>query len=112
MEDDAAAATITGTNVENSSFGLTICAERNALHQAAARGFRKLRLLAVSCPDAPAAAIADRAPCGACRQVLLEFACERTLVLLDRGDAELSADVLDPHRLLPFGFRLEPGGHR
>lgn len=107
MADDPAGATLTGTNVENSSYGLTVCAERTALHYAASRGFRRLRLLAVSCPEVHAASLRDRSPCGACRQVIREFATDETLILLDRGEDACTADVLDIERLLPFGFRFD-----
>jgi cytidine deaminase len=60
---------VTGTNVENRSFGLTNCAERSALFTAVSRGTRRFRALAVCCP----AARQPVPPCGACRQALSEF---------------------------------------
>ena len=57
-----------GCNVENASFGLTICAERNAIFQSIAEGHRKIEALAVYTPtESPIT------PCGACRQVISEF---------------------------------------
>ena len=60
---------ITGCNVENRSFGLTICAERTAIVKAISSGFRKFSAIAISTPDS----IDPVGPCGACRQVLSEF---------------------------------------
>lgn len=62
-------AVVTGTNVENRSFGLTNCAERSAIFAAISQGRREFVALAVCCP----AATAPVPPCGACRQVLSEF---------------------------------------
>ena len=108
MADDPSRAIITGANVENSSYSLTQCAERTALQTAAARGHRRLRYLAVSCAaTTPGTPLRQRSMCGSCRQVLREFADADTLVLLDRGTPEPTADVFDVERLLPHGFRFE-----
>lgn len=108
MADDPDRRIITGVNVENATYGATICAERNALAQAAALGLRRLEMLAVSCAQALDAPLADRSPCGICRQTIAEFAGDdpATLVLVDGGGADAIGDLLDIDRLLPHGFRL------
>jgi len=57
-----------GANIENASYGLTICAERTAMAQAASQGVRRVRRIVVVTDSEPPAP-----PCGACRQVLWEF---------------------------------------
>ena len=70
------------TNVENASFGLSNCAERNAIFQAVAHGARKLAALAVYTPTAAATT-----PCGACRQVLAEFGADAIIICCSDDDA-------------------------
>jgi cytidine deaminase len=88
-----------GCNVENASYGLTICAERAAVTAAVAAGARAIRGVAVATGTRP-----PGSPCGACRQVLAELADDATPIWLapPRGDAaerRLGA-------LLPEAFRL------
>ncbi len=66
-----------GCNVENASYGMTICAERNAATTMVSAGpdDRKIRLVAIFSPNA-----SPCFPCGACRQVLREFGCEEVVV--------------------------------
>ncbi len=76
----------TGCNVENASYSLTICAERNALFAAVATGVQELRKIAIvgGRTDEEAAAIACT-PCGACLQVLSEFCPPDFPILLTDG---------------------------
>lgn len=68
---------VTGVNVENSSYGLTMCAERTAVGKAIAAGYRQLLAVAVATDNAGS-------PCGACRQVLTEFAGDVPVYLVDK----------------------------
>ena len=86
----------TGCNIENASYGLTICAERTAVFKAVSEGHRRFRRIA----------IASRSenfcrPCGACRQVLYEFSPHMEVICLNRAG---EADHLELCTLLPFGF--------
>lgn len=90
--------TYCGCNFENSSFGLTICAERNAIGSAIADGERKIKAIAIYSPK-----MDKCTPCGACRQVISEFADENTDVILKIGD-ELK--VYKISELLPETFEL------
>jgi cytidine deaminase len=98
----------TGCNVENASFGLTQCAERVAVAKAVSEGVRSFRAIAVVGPDDGAPC----APCGACRQVLLEFGGGWSLVTPDgRGGVR----VVPVSSLLPDAFGpadLRAGGER
>jgi cytidine deaminase len=90
-----------GCNVENSSFGLTMCAERVALHCAVAQGARSFRRLALFTPDA-----GPLSPCGACRQALAEFSERLPIVSAGRGGVEREFDLGD---LLPQAFGWPAG---
>jgi cytidine deaminase len=91
----------TGANLENASYGLTVCAERAAAFAAVLDGFRRFDAVAVACVDAAEGSAPNLLmPCGACRQVLAEFAAPETLVVVDRvGTFRLE-------ELLPLAFRL------
>lgn len=86
----------TGCNVENAAYGSTICAERTALVKAVSEGRREFTALAVVGNGGDYCW-----PCGACRQMLYEFAPELTL-LVGRGDGKYCKTALK--ELLPHGF--------
>ena len=114
MADDPQQRIFTGVNVENSSFGVTNCAERSGLFGAAGSGFRQLRWLAVSTADALDRPLAERSPCGVCRQAIKEFCgsggdVNSALVAIDNGDPDTLCELLDIDRLLPYGFSFAPG---
>jgi len=107
MADDDDQRIFTGTNLENGAYGSSLCAERAAIAAAVSAGFREIAMIAVSCVEVLDEPPSARSPCGACRQVINEFALldgeDRTVVLLDRsGDI----DVIDVPGLLPYGFIL------
>ena len=89
---------VTGCNVENASYGLTVCAERVATFTAAAAGHRTLRAVAVVAPR-----LRGVTPCGACRQVLNEFKPhnEDLIVILE---GEHGPDQVPLAALLPRAF--------
>ena len=88
---------IGGCNVENASYGLTICAERNAIFRAVAKGHREIRALVLYTPTAKPVT-----PCGACRQVLAEFGGDATVVCICDG-GESIATSLKELLAMPFG---------
>jgi len=88
-----------GVNVENASYGLTVCAERVAVGAAIAAGARRIRAVGVT-----AAKLHPISPCGACRQVLLEFADPHAPIASD--DAEGRLVVSTAGALLPGAFTL------
>lgn len=93
-----------GTNVENASYGLSMCAERVALFRAAAEGERSFLKLAIVGGPANREPQGLCPPCGACRQVLFEFAPDLEVLL---GTARGLAKRLTLRELLPEPFRLE-----
>ena len=91
----------TGVNIEISSYGLTLCAERSALAAALSAGAGPITHVAVSCIDTPpTASLNQRTPCGACRQWLADLAPEAT-IYIDGATRDFSVPDL-----LPFAFEL------
>jgi cytidine deaminase len=88
----------TGCNIENASFGATVCAERVAIFAAVAAGQRQIKALAVIA-DTPEPV----APCGLCRQVLQEFGSDCQVIM-----ANLTGEyrVLTITELLPYAFEF------
>ncbi len=91
---------VVGCNVENASYGLTICAERVAICTAIAQGCSSFTAICVSLSGIPV-------PCGACRQFLVEFSPDM-LVLLDDAShtADTPPELIHLSELLPRAFRL------
>ena len=98
--ETADGAVLTGCNIENASYGLTLCAERVAMFKALSEGHRVFtRLAIVVDSDAPAS------PCGACRQILWEFGGNIEIVLANMVQ-ELGRHRLNDLLPLPFDARL------
>lgn len=90
---------VTGCNVENASLGLSCCAERVALFNAVSQGQRQIVALAVYTPTAT-----PTPPCGACRQVLQEFAADAVIISLCQSDQRLESSL---STLLPMAFSVD-----
>ena len=94
--ETAAGEIITGCNVENASYGLTICAERVAIFKALSEGHRQFTRLVV---------VADTAsptpPCGACRQIIWEFCGDAEVIMANTTEVKASLRMKD---LLPLPF--------
>jgi cytidine deaminase len=88
---------ITGANVENVSYGLTICAERTAVVKGISEGIREFLAIAI-CTDNMGS------PCGACRQTLVEFASDIPVLLADSQGNRRETTL---HTLLPERFGPE-----
>jgi cytidine deaminase len=92
---------VTGTNVENVSYGLTICAERAALVRAVSEFGPEIRIEAVAVANLNDAA---SPPCGACRQMLAEFAEPETVVVFPAADG---ITTMPFDQVLPLGFDMK-----
>jgi cytidine deaminase len=91
----------TGVNIEISSYGLTLCAERSALAAALSAGAGPVTHIAVACIDTPPTApLNQRTPCGACRQWLADLAPNAT-IYIDGAARDFSVPDL-----LPYAFEL------
>ena len=88
---------VVGVNVENASYGLTVCAERSAVFSAVSRGLRDFEGIFIYSPQVMPY------PCGACRQVLSEFFPEDFQVVVTNGKEE---EKFTLGELLPFNFKL------
>jgi cytidine deaminase len=95
---------VTAANVENASYGLSICAERSAVVRAVAQHGPKLRIHAVAVTNLNNA---PSSPCGACRQVLSEFMPANGLILFPFDG---SPDTHTLAELFPFSFDLSHAG--
>jgi cytidine deaminase len=85
-----------GCNVENSTYGLTICAERTAIFKAISEGERKFKAIAIA-SDSPDYVT----PCGACRQIIFDH-CGEIDIICTNGKEEYK--VFKTSELLPFAF--------
>ncbi len=92
-----------GCNVENASYGLTICAERNALFSAVAAGEREFVALVVAGKDSQVF------PCGACRQVLYEFCDDLPIRIVGEDGTQTETNLRE---LLPQAFRFKDLTHQ
>ena len=87
-----------GSNVENSSYGLSICAERAAIFNAVSSGYKKFTKIAVVTDSEP-----PSSPCGACRQVIFEFGDDIEVIMANlKGDVKI--EKID--KLLKDGFKI------
>jgi len=89
----------TGVNVENSSYGLTICAERSAISQMIVSGARQIKSIVILAGTNELCT-----PCGACRQCIHEFSIPETLIYLCNKETILKTMTIDA--LLPMAFKL------
>ncbi len=96
FEDDSV---VTGVNVENASYGLTICAEQSAMVSAVSQGKCQFKAVAITTNGQK-----PISPCGACRQILSEFAMLNAVAILDTGEGHPPI-VYALSELLPAAFK-------
>jgi cytidine deaminase len=106
MADDGESEIFSAANSEMSVLNAGICAERALLNYVVSKGFRRIKMIAISTAH-NAKEINLRAPCGLCRQTIAEFADENTLIVIDHNVPGKLADIVDIVRLLPFAYRYE-----
>ncbi len=95
----------TGTNIENASYGLTVCAERNATFAAVGAGEKDIVALALVTQKLPGAKV--NSPCGACRQVLAEFMLPNAPIYMAMLDGKKRTVVTKKLKdLIPLAFNL------
>jgi cytidine deaminase len=92
---------VTGCNIENASYRLTLCAEHTAIARAVSEAGPNLRVRAIAVDNLNNA---PSTPCGPCRQILLEFGSPETWVFAPGPEGPFDARL---DELLPFAFRLE-----
>ncbi|MBR2069296.1 MAG: cytidine deaminase [Candidatus Gastranaerophilales bacterium] len=93
----------TGCNVENASYGLSLCAERNAMASAIAKGeTSKIKAIAIYSPNQTLCM-----PCGACRQWLSEFCINEQETKIVLEDKNYSVLVLNLGDIFPYGFKFD-----
>lgn len=92
-----------GTNIENASYGLTLCAERAAFANAITLGEKNFRAIAIACLDVSTeVSLSQLTPCGACRQWIAELAPNIEIIIVG---FEKSLTIED---LLPYAFKFNP----
>lgn len=94
-----------GANIENASYGATICAERVAILKAVSEGYTKLRAIAIAGAPKESNVIDTYAyPCGMCRQVMAEFGDDKTIVIVAKSVDDYEEYKLS--ELIPHSFEL------
>jgi len=89
---------ITGNNIENASYGLSMCAERVAVFKAVSEGHKNFSVIAIA-----SFPVSDCPPCGACLQVLNEFAPDITIIYPDKSGEVVARKIFE---MLPYSFEL------